>query len=77
MKMQDNEEKIISLLKNNRKSVQPSPVFKTKTLNLLLQEPQPVNTPLRIEIRVPALASSLLIIAAVLIVYGYIAASQV
>jgi hypothetical protein len=71
------EEKIISLITNTCKSIQASPVFKDKVLNLMLLEAQAISSPKKNENRVPILASALIVIAIVLIVYGFFSASTI
>jgi hypothetical protein len=77
MNKQNNEEKIISLIKYTYKAVHPSPGIKDRMLFMLLQEAQPVSSPININNRVPVLASTMILIAVILIIYGYIAASLV
>lgn len=71
------EEKIISLIKYTYKAINPSPVIKDRMLCMLLREAQPVSSPISISNRVPLLASTMILIAAILIIYGYIAASLI
>jgi hypothetical protein len=73
----NNEEKIISLIKYAYKTVNPSPIIKDRMLCILLQESQPVSKPINFSNRIPVLASTMILIAAILIIYGYIAASLI
>jgi hypothetical protein len=75
MNKSNNEEKIISLLKSTHRSIRPSPVFKDKMLNILLSETQAALMPIGIGFKV--MVSSLIVIAIILVVYGYFAASAV
>ena len=77
MNLHNSEEKMVSLIKNTYKSIQPAPLVRDRMLNVLLQETPATSSGIFVGRRIPILASSLIVIALILIVYGYYVASQI